>query len=53
MIRPGALCVPCSVWQLLQSPFVCDEIISRTFVPLTTFAVYGVGIFKKPSPSSL
>lgn len=54
MIRPGAFSAPRSVWQTLQSPFVCGATIARVRPPETTFAVYGVAILavekKFPAP---
>ena len=55
MIRPGAFSAPCSEWQVLQSPVVCDATIARVFPPEMTFAVYGVAIlvFEKKLPALL
>lgn len=43
MIRPGAP-APCSVWHPLQTPSVWGVFISRTRLPSTTIARYGIGI---------
>ena len=40
-MRPGALCVPLAVWQLLQSPFGALADMARVFDPEMTFTVYG------------
>ena len=41
-MRPGAPLAPAAVWQVLQSPTVCDAVIARSLPPLRIFAVYGV-----------